>query len=260
MEINFELYNIIRLRNGNILLELKKATETEYNLVLTDVSFYSACQKSIGKLNIYEPTTLTPKILKIIMDEYAKIESWDEFLEKINWIQENISATELTKANKELIGRYKSYIDFYMEEIEERFDYFQKNVESKLKRTTLAYLFTKIIAQISGHYRSFGEEFFLLKLLDGYFPDEEWDYEQIYVFETRNDIDNECSEQGGRFHDLVRRLCRGDKTAFDGKEIEFFPSSFEKNKMNISREIFICIECDLDNDGNNWKDYEPARS
>ena len=253
MEINLELYNIIRLRNGNILLELKKSTETEYNLVLTDVSFYSACQKSIGKINIYEPTILTPKIFKIIMDECAKIESWDEFMEKINWIQENISATELGE-------RYKSYIDFYMEEIEERFDYFQKNGESKLKSTTLAYLFTKIIAQISGHYRSFGEEFFLLKLLNEYFPDVELDYEQIYVFETRNDIDNECSEQGGRFHDLVRRLCRGDKTAFDGNEIEFFPSSFEKNKMNISREIFSCIECDLDNDGNNWKDYEPARS
>lgn len=260
MEINLDLYNIIHLRNGNILLELKKAIEAEYNLVLTDISFYCACQKNIGKINIYEPTTLTPKLLKIIMDECAKMESWDEFQEKINWIQENISATELTKTNKEFVGRYKSYIDFYMEEIEERFDYFQKNGESKLKSTTLAYLFTKIIAQISGHYTIFGEEFFLLKLFDEYFPDIEWDYEQIYVFETRNDIDNECSEQGERFHDLVRRLCRGDKTAFDGNEIEFFPSSFERNKMNISREIFSYIECDLDNDGNNWKDYEPARS
>ena len=63
MEINFDL------QNGNILLELKKAIEKEYYLVLTDSSFYSACEKSIGKINIYEPTTLTPKLLKIIIGE-----------------------------------------------------------------------------------------------------------------------------------------------------------------------------------------------
>jgi hypothetical protein len=253
MEINLDLYNIIHLQNGNILLELKKSIETEYNLVLTDTSFYSACEKSIGKINIYEPTTLTPKLLKIIMKEGTKIESCDELLEKINLIQENISATELDE-------RYKSYIDFYMEEIEVRIDYFVKNNESKIESTTLAYLFTKLIAQISGHYRSFGEEFFLLKLLTQYFPDIKWDYEQIYIFETRNDIDTECSEQGGRFHELVTRLCKGDKTAFDGKEIEFFPSSFERNKMSISQEIFSCIQHNLDNDGVNWKDYEPGSS
>ena len=250
MEINFNLYNIIHLQNGNILLELKKAFEKEYNLILTDTSFYSACEKNIGKIKIYEPTTLTPKLLRNIIDECSKIESWNELLEKINWIQENISATELGE-------RYNSYIDFYMEEIEVRIDYFMKNNESKIKSTTLAYLFTKLIAQISGHYTSFGEEFFLLKLINQYFPDIRWDYEQIYIFETRNDIDTECSEHGGKFHELVTRLCKGDKTAFDGKEIEFFLSSFEKNKMNISQEIFSCIEDDLDNDGINWKDYDP---
>ena len=52
MEINFDLYNIIHLQNGNILLELKKSVETEYNLVLTDTSFYSAFEKNIGKINI----------------------------------------------------------------------------------------------------------------------------------------------------------------------------------------------------------------
>jgi hypothetical protein len=37
--------------------------------------------------------------------------------------------------------------------------------------------------------------------------------------------------------------------------------SFERNKMNISQEIFSsCIEHDLDNDGVNWKDYEPRSS
>jgi len=253
MEINFNLYNIIHLQNGNILLELKKAFEKEYNLILTDTSFYSACEKNIGKINIYEPTTLTPKLLRIIIDECSKIESWNELLEKINWIQENMSATELGE-------RYNSYIDFYMEEIEVRIDYFMKNNESKIKSTTLAYLFTKLIAQISGHYTSFGEEFFLLKLINQYFPDIRWDYEQIYIFETRNDIDTECSEHGGKFHELVTRLCKGDKTAFDGKEIEFFLSSFEKNKMNISQEIFSCIQHDLDNDGINWKDYDPRSS
>lgn len=245
MEINLDLYNIIHLRNGNILLELKKAIETEYNLVLTDTSFYKACEKSIGKINIYEPTTLTPKLLKIIIDEGTKIQSLDELLEKIGWIQENMSASKLGE-------RYKSYIDFYMEEIKVRIDYFK----SKIKSTTLAYLFTKLIAQISGHYTSFGEEFFLLKLLNQYFPDIEWDYEQIYIFETRDDIDIECSEQGGRFHELVTRLCKGDKTAFDGNEIKFFPSSFERNKMNISQEIFSCIQHNLDNDSVNWKKYD----
>jgi len=30
--------------------------------------------------------------------------------------------------------------------------------------------------------------------------------------------------------------------------------------MNISQEIFSCIQHNLDNDGENWKDYEPASS
>jgi hypothetical protein len=34
-------------------------------------------------------------------------------------------------------------------------------------------------------------------------------------------------------------------------------STFERNKMNISQEIFSCIQHNLDNDGVNWKEYEP---
>jgi hypothetical protein len=60
MSINLDLYNIINLPNGNILLKLKKEIDkTQYNLVLTDISFYKACTKNIGKINIYEPTNLT---------------------------------------------------------------------------------------------------------------------------------------------------------------------------------------------------------
>ena len=70
MSINLDLYNIINLPNGNILLKLKKEIDnTQYNLVLTDISFYKACKKNIGILNIYEPTNLTPQLLKIIIDE-----------------------------------------------------------------------------------------------------------------------------------------------------------------------------------------------
>ena len=243
MEINLDLYNAIHLPNGDILLKLKKDIDkTQYNLVLTNISFYKACEKNIGKINIYEPTNLTPLLLKIIVDESLKIKSWDKFSAKIKQIKENILSNEI--------------IDFYMKNIMERLEYFMEKSKSKIKSTTLAYLFTKIIAQISGHYRSFGEEFFLLKLLNQYFPDIKWDYKQIYLFETRDDIDNECSEKGGRFHELVKKLCKGDKTAFDGKEIEFFPSSFEETKMSVSSEIFQCIQNDIVDDGNNYKNYE----
>ena len=57
MEINLDLYNIIHLQNRNIFLKLKKDIDsTPYNLVLTDASFYRACKRNIGKINIYEPT------------------------------------------------------------------------------------------------------------------------------------------------------------------------------------------------------------
>jgi len=89
MSINLDLYNIINLPNGNILLKLKKEIDkTQYNLVLTDISFYKACTKNIGKINIYEPTNLTFLLLKTIIDEAEKIKSQDDLFVKINWIQE----------------------------------------------------------------------------------------------------------------------------------------------------------------------------
>ena len=181
-------------------------------------------------------------VIKTVLLLSNKNELLEKFSAKIKQIKENILSNEI--------------IDFYMKNIMERLEYFMEKSKSKIKSTTLAYLFTKIIAQISGHYRSFGEEFFLLKLLNQYFPDIKWDYKQIYIFETRDDIDNECSEKGGRFHELVKKLCKGDKTAFDGKEIEFFPSSFEETKMSVSSEIFQCIQNDIVDDGNNYKNYE----
>ena len=53
-------------------------------------------------------------------------------------------------------------------------------------------------------------------------------------------------------------LLKGDKKAFNGKEIKFFPSSYEEQKMNTSDEIFSHIKYDLYDDGINWKDYDPT--
>ena len=246
MEINLDLYKIIHLPNGNILLKLKKNIDyTAYNLVLTDISFYKACEKNIGKINIYEPTNLTPILLKIIMDETSIIKSWDKLQEKLEWIHDNLSTSDQSETIKS--------------SLKQKIDYYAKKSKSKLKISTLAYLFAKIIAELSGHFCEFGEEFFLLKLLNQYFPDDKWDYKEIYTFETYDDI-YMCAENGSTYYNIVQRLCKGDKSVFDGKEIEFFPSSFEKNKMNISQEIFSCIEDDLDNDGINWKDYDPLNS
>jgi len=121
----------------------------------------------------------------------------------------------------------------------------------------LAYLFANIIAKTSDNYLTFGEEFFLLKLLNQYYPNIKWDYIQIYTIETHDDIDM-CEEEGGRHYELIQRLCNGDKKAFNGKEIELFPSSFESSKFRISEEIFRHIQYDLYNDEDNYEDYDPA--
>lgn len=84
------------------------------------------------------------------------------------------------------------------------------------------------------------------------------DYKQIYMIETRNDIDIMCEGNGGRYYGLVQRLCAGDKKAFDGNEIDFFRSSFEITKQSISSEIFHYMQDDIYDDGNNWKDYDPC--
>ena len=258
MEINLNLYKIVHLPNGNILLKLRKdVDETPYNLVLTDISFYRACKKNISKINIYEPTNLTKQLLKIIIDETAKMKTIDNLVERVRWIQENLSTTEITKENVDYINQLKSNIESYKNIMLDKVDSYATNIKTKIKTSTLAYLFTNIIAQVSENYLTFGQEFFLLKLLNQYFPDIKWDYEQIYTIETYDDIDM-CEEEGGRHYDLVQRLCQGDKTAFDGKEIELFPSSFERNKFSISEDIFSCIQDDIYNDGNNWKDYDPT--
>jgi len=258
MDINFNLYKAFTLPNGNILLKLRKDIDTTpYNLVLTDASFYRACKKNIGKINIYEPTNLTKQLLKIIIDETTKMKSMDNLIERVRWIHQNLTTTEFTQENVDYVNQLKYNIDCYLNVAVDKVDSYVTGVRKKIKASTLAYLFANIIANVSGNYLTFGEEFFLLKLLNQYYQNIKWDYTQIYTIETYDDIDM-CEEEGGRHYELVQRLCNGDKKAFDGKEIEFFPSSFERNKFSISDEIFTHIQDDIYNDENNCKDYDPA--
>jgi len=258
MEINLALYKVIHLPNGNILLRLRRdIDETPYNLILTDLSFYIACRKNIGKINIYEPTNLTQKILNIIMNETTHLTSFDHFLDKINWIQDNLTTTERNTVNeKNIYNNIQLTIVGYTLLVKKNIDYYCKNNKTKIKKSTWAYLFVKIIAELSGHDYSFGEEFFLLKLLHQYFPNMKWDYKQIYIIETNNDL-GMCAEKGEKYHLVVSQLRSGDKKAFEGKEIEFFPTSFNIKKMNISQETFACIQQDIDEYGVSWKNYDP---
>lgn len=243
MEINFDLYKMILLPNGNILLKLKNDVDnTPYNLVLSDSSFYKACNKNIGKINIYEPSNLTPQLVKMLMNETSEIKSMQNYLTSIKWLQYNVP--------EEL----KSNMMEQSNEIKNKIDYYVKNNNIKLKSSSLRYLYIKIIGILSGHYSRFGEEFFLLKLLNKYYPDIKWDYKQIFLIETGNDIEM-CQENGDRYYSLITSLINGDKKAFDGMEIEFFEDTYEVNKRNFSDEIFQHIKYDLCN-AKNYKNYE----
>ena len=243
MEINFDLYKMILLPNGNILLKLKNDVDnTPYNLVLSDSSFYKACNKNIGKINIYEPSNLTPQLVKMLMNETSEIKSMQNYLTSIKWLQDNVP--------EEL----KSNMMEQSNEIKNKIDYYVKNNNIKLKSSTLRYLYIKIIGILSGHYSRFGEEFFLLKLLNKYYPDIKWDYKQIFLIETGNDIEM-CQENGDRYYSLITSLINGEKKAFNGMEIEFFEDTYEVNKRNFSDEIFQHIKYDLCN-AKNYKNYE----
>jgi hypothetical protein len=241
MEINFDLYKIIHLPNGNILLKLKNEVDnTPYNLVLYDSSFYKACNKNICKINLYEPSNLTHELIKILMNKTNKIKSMKNYLTSIKWLEDNVPA-ELKPSMIEQNNEIKIKIDIYA-----------KN--NKIKSATLRYFYIKLVSILSGHYSSFGEEFFLLKLLYKYYPSIKWDYKQIYLIETINDIEM-CQENGDRYYSLVKRLINGDKKAFDGMEIEFFEDTYEINKYNFSDEIFQQIKYDL-GQAKNYKNYD----
>jgi hypothetical protein len=258
MKIDPYAYKVIHLSNGNILLRLKKDIDNRpYNLVITDISFYKACKNNMEKIHMYQPTNLTKQLLKIIIDETMDITTIDNLYEKINWIQENLTSHELDLNKFSLIKKMKcDLVNIYIN-IKINIEFYNKNNELKLQTSTLVYVFIKFIAELSGHNYGFGEEFFLLKLIHQYFPDIIFDYSQIYNLETKNDLDM-CKEKGSHYYNLVISLCQGDKKAFLGNEIEFFPSSFERNKMSISEEIFSCIEDDIYDDGINYKNYEPT--
>jgi len=242
MEINFDLYKMISLPNGNILLKLKNDVDnTPYNLDLSDSSFYKACNKNIGKNNIYEPSNLTPQLVKMLMNKTSKIKSVKNYLTSIKWLQDNVP--------EEL----KSRMIEQSNEIKNKIDYYVKNIKIKLKSSTLRYLYIKIICILSGHYCGFGEEFFLLKLLNKYYPDIRWDYKQIYLIETNDDM-RMCDDNGSRYSSLVNSLISGDKKAFNGMEIEFFEDTYEVNKHNFSDEIFQQIKYDLD-EPENYKEF-----
>ncbi len=242
MEINYDLYKIIHLPNGNILLKLKNDIDnTPYNLDLSDSSFYKACNKNIGKINIYEPSNLTPQLIKFLMNRTSKIKSMKNYLTSIKWLQDNVP-TELKSSMIEQNNEIKIKIDIYT-----------KN--NKIKSATLRYFYIKLISILSGHYSSFGEEFFLLKLLYKYYPSIKWDYKQIYLIETNNDIEM-CEEKGNRYYSLVKSLINGDKKAFDGIEVEFFEDSYNVTKHDFSDEIYSYIKNNL-YDPKNYKDYDP---
>jgi hypothetical protein len=244
MEINYDLYKIIHLPNGNILLKLKNDVDnTPYNLDLSNSSFYKACNKNIGKINIYEPSNLTHQLINFLMNKTNKIKSIKNYLTSIKWLQDNIPA-ELKPSMIEQNNEIKIKIDSYA-----------KNNKNKLKSSTLRYLYIKLVSILSGHYSSFGEEFFLLKLLYKYYSSIKWDYKQIYLIETGNDIEM-CEEKGDRYYSLVKSLINGDKKAFDGMEIEFFEDTYEVNKHDFSDEIYSYIKNNL-YDSKNYKNYDP---
>jgi len=243
MEINLDLYKIICLSNGNILLKLKNDIDnTPYNLDLSDSSFYKACNKNIGKINIYEPSNLTNVLINMLMNKTSKIKSLKDYLMSIKWLQDNVP--------KEL----KNNMIEKSNEIQDKIDYYVTNIKIKLKSSTLRYLYIKIILILSGHYSSFGEEFFLLKLLNIYYPNVKWDYKQIYLIETNDDM-RMCDDKGSRYCSLVNMLINGDKKAFCGKEIDFFEDFYEINKYDVSNEIFQYIKYDL-GEAKNYEEYE----
>jgi len=86
-------------------------------LVLTDASFYKACKKNIGKINIYEPTNLTEQLLKIIIDETNEMKSMDNFIERVEWISKNLTTTEIGQENVDYVNQLKYDIDSYLNEI-----------------------------------------------------------------------------------------------------------------------------------------------
>jgi hypothetical protein len=176
------------------------------------------------------------------MNKTNKIKSMKNYLTSIKWLEDNVP-TELKSNMMEQSNDIKNKIDNYV-----------KNNKTKLKSSTLRYLYIKIIGILSEHYSNFGEEFFLLKLLYKYYPNIKWDYKQIYLIETNNDIEM-CQENGDRYYSLIKSLINGDKKAFDGMEIEFFENTYEVTKHDFSDEIFQHIKYDLYN-SKNFKDYD----
>ena len=81
-------------------------------------------------------------------------------------------------------------------------------------------MFIGCYGHISGQYKYYSGVFFLLKMLKQYYPESKWNYKEIFLIKTENNL-TECNQEGESFYKLIQRLVNGDETVFNGKEIRF---------------------------------------
>ena len=52
--------------------------------------------------------------MKIIIDETTKMKSMDNLIERVRWIQQNLTTTEFTQENVDYVNKLKYNIDSYL--------------------------------------------------------------------------------------------------------------------------------------------------
>jgi hypothetical protein len=213
------------------------------NILLS--SFINDIVYNININCIYSPTKKTKEIIETLYNTSIGINTFNELTNILQWIGYNlildnqidildnsINILDIYDVNKIKYDMYREYIINYLKNIKREIKTYTEKLNLKvdeIEKSTYRFMFIGCYGYISGQYKYYSGVFFLLKMLKQYYPESKWNYKEIFLIKTENNL-KECNQEGKSFYKLIQRLVNGDETVFNGKEIRFSKNdTIEKN-------------------------------
>ena len=160
---------------------------------------------------IYSPTKKTKEIIETLYNTSIGINSFNELTNILQWIGYNlildnqidildnsINILDIYDVNKIKYDMYREYIINYLKNIKREIKTYTEKLNLKvdeIEKSTYRFMFIGCYGHISGQYKYYSGVFFLLKMLKQYYPESKWNYKEIFLIKTENNL-TECNQEG----------------------------------------------------------------
>lgn len=205
----------------NPIMSLKQ-NFTYYNKYLINsfkkintLSFIVDCAYNFKIRHIDEPNQKTKEIMKTLYDASYGVSTLDDLKNILKWISYNLIDDKPNNVLNFSFDKYKNNILDFLIGVENdiRISKQRSNFEIN-DSSTFRFLFIECFGCITGQFLIWDGLFYLLKMIKKFYPESKWNYKEIFILRTCDNLNN-LKEDGESFHKLILRLINNDETVFN---------------------------------------------